>query len=170
MPGCFASHLGGAAASMGTPQRRGTAALWSQSKLKCQSQVTAQDPQGEARMVLLGSCPSAMENSRVPGQGRQCWLSLAKEWQHTWNPHSGMCCQGWLSLLPSLPAGGVKQHQCDAELRKEISLVWPNLSQKTLDLLVPPHKRECFKHWVCPRHPGTPHEVSPSSSALSNPK
>uniref|UniRef100_A0A8D2NX99 Voltage-dependent N-type calcium channel subunit alpha n=1 Tax=Zosterops lateralis melanops TaxID=1220523 RepID=A0A8D2NX99_ZOSLA len=39
-----------------------------------------------------------------------------------------------------LAAGGVKQHQCDAELRKEISLVWPNLSQKTLDLLVPPHK------------------------------
>uniref|UniRef100_A0A8C3NIJ7 Voltage-dependent N-type calcium channel subunit alpha n=1 Tax=Geospiza parvula TaxID=87175 RepID=A0A8C3NIJ7_GEOPR len=38
-------------------------------------------------------------------------------------------------------ASGVKQHQCDAELRKEISLVWPNLSQKTLDLLVPPHKR-----------------------------
>uniref|UniRef100_A0A803W3J9 Voltage-dependent N-type calcium channel subunit alpha n=1 Tax=Ficedula albicollis TaxID=59894 RepID=A0A803W3J9_FICAL len=37
-------------------------------------------------------------------------------------------------------ASGVKQHQCDAELRKEISLVWPNLSQKTLDLLVPPHK------------------------------
>uniref|UniRef100_A0A8C5UC38 Voltage-dependent N-type calcium channel subunit alpha n=1 Tax=Malurus cyaneus samueli TaxID=2593467 RepID=A0A8C5UC38_9PASS len=39
-----------------------------------------------------------------------------------------------------LASGGVKQHQCDAELRKEISLVWPNLSQKTLDLLVPPHK------------------------------
>uniref|UniRef100_A0A8C9N6U3 Voltage-dependent N-type calcium channel subunit alpha n=1 Tax=Serinus canaria TaxID=9135 RepID=A0A8C9N6U3_SERCA len=49
---------------------------------------------------------------------------------------------GRASLLssPSLAAGGVKQHQCDAELRKEISLVWPNLSQKTLDLLVPPHK------------------------------
>ncbi|XP_044849127.1 voltage-dependent N-type calcium channel subunit alpha-1B [Mauremys mutica] len=39
-----------------------------------------------------------------------------------------------------LASAGVKQHQCDAELRKEISLVWPNLSQKTLDLLVPPHK------------------------------
>ncbi|NXA54199.1 CAC1B protein, partial [Nothocercus julius] len=44
----------------------------------------------------------------------------------------------FFSPLPS--SGGVKQHQCDAELRKEISLVWPNLSQKTLDLLVPPHK------------------------------
>uniref|UniRef100_A0A8D0L3M7 Voltage-dependent N-type calcium channel subunit alpha n=1 Tax=Sphenodon punctatus TaxID=8508 RepID=A0A8D0L3M7_SPHPU len=39
-----------------------------------------------------------------------------------------------------LATAGVQQHQCDAELRKEISLVWPNLSQKTLDLLVPPHK------------------------------
>ncbi|KAG8447469.1 hypothetical protein GDO86_014818 [Hymenochirus boettgeri] len=39
-----------------------------------------------------------------------------------------------------LASGGIKQHECDAELRKEISSVWPNLSQKTLDLLVPPHK------------------------------
>nr|XP_033816361.1 voltage-dependent N-type calcium channel subunit alpha-1B isoform X2 [Geotrypetes seraphini] len=39
-----------------------------------------------------------------------------------------------------LASGGVNQHQRDAELRKEISSVWPNLSQKTLDLLVPPHK------------------------------
>ncbi|XP_077162605.1 voltage-dependent N-type calcium channel subunit alpha-1B isoform X4 [Paroedura picta] len=41
-------------------------------------------------------------------------------------------------------ASGILQHQCDAELRKEISLVWPNLSQKTLDLLVPPHKPEAM--------------------------
>uniref|UniRef100_A0A663FLJ2 Voltage-dependent N-type calcium channel subunit alpha n=1 Tax=Aquila chrysaetos chrysaetos TaxID=223781 RepID=A0A663FLJ2_AQUCH len=46
------------------------------------------------------------------------------------------------ALEIKLASGGVKQHQCDAELRKEISLVWPNLSQKTLDLLVPPHKRD----------------------------
>ncbi|KAM8934722.1 voltage-dependent N-type calcium channel subunit alpha-1B isoform 2-T2 [Pelodytes ibericus] len=39
-----------------------------------------------------------------------------------------------------LASGGIKQHESDAELRKEISSVWPNLSQKTLDLLVPPHK------------------------------
>ncbi|XP_029142215.1 voltage-dependent N-type calcium channel subunit alpha-1B-like, partial [Protobothrops mucrosquamatus] len=41
-------------------------------------------------------------------------------------------------------ASGVLQHQCDAELRKEVSLVWPNLSSKTLDLLVPPHKPEAM--------------------------
>lgn len=72
------------------------------------------------------------------------------------NGSSGMCSQSRLSPLSPLAAGGVKQHQCDAELRKEISLVWPNLSQKTLDLLVPPHKRKCCKHWLHPRHPGTP--------------
>uniref|UniRef100_A0A8C6TWL1 Voltage-dependent P/Q-type calcium channel subunit alpha-1A n=1 Tax=Neogobius melanostomus TaxID=47308 RepID=A0A8C6TWL1_9GOBI len=32
------------------------------------------------------------------------------------------------------------KHQMDAELRKEMMAIWPNLSQKTLDLLVTPHK------------------------------
>uniref|UniRef100_A0A8C4M498 Voltage-dependent N-type calcium channel subunit alpha n=1 Tax=Equus asinus asinus TaxID=83772 RepID=A0A8C4M498_EQUAS len=46
------------------------------------------------------------------------------------------------ALEIKLAPAGTKQHQCDAELRKEISSVWANLPQKTLDLLVPPHKRE----------------------------
>lgn len=68
-----------------------------------------------------------------------------------------------MCLLVSSPffSGGVKQHQCDAELRKEISLVWPNLSQKTLDLLVPPHKR---KHPVLQE---AWHGFSPFMPALS---
>uniref|UniRef100_A0A669Q547 Voltage-dependent N-type calcium channel subunit alpha n=1 Tax=Phasianus colchicus TaxID=9054 RepID=A0A669Q547_PHACC len=64
------------------------------------------------------------------------------------------------ALEIKLASGGVKQHQCDAELRKEISLVWPNLSQKTLDLLVPPHKR---KHPVLQE---TWHGFSPFMPAL----
>uniref|UniRef100_A0A8I5UBP1 Voltage-dependent N-type calcium channel subunit alpha-1B n=1 Tax=Pongo abelii TaxID=9601 RepID=A0A8I5UBP1_PONAB len=44
------------------------------------------------------------------------------------------------ALEIKLAPAGTKQHQCDAELRKEISVVWANLPQKTLDLLVPPHK------------------------------
>lgn len=46
------------------------------------------------------------------------------------------------ALEIKLAPAGTKQHQCDAELRKEISSVWANLPQKTLDLLVPPHKRK----------------------------
>lgn len=38
-------------------------------------------------------------------------------------------------------SGMVAQRLCDAELKKELSTVWPNLSQKTMDLLVTPHKR-----------------------------
>ncbi|XP_023813404.1 voltage-dependent P/Q-type calcium channel subunit alpha-1A isoform X10 [Oryzias latipes] len=36
--------------------------------------------------------------------------------------------------------GGIDKHQMDSELRKEMMAIWPNLSQKTLDLLVTPHK------------------------------
>ncbi|XP_066563810.1 voltage-dependent P/Q-type calcium channel subunit alpha-1A-like isoform X1 [Amia ocellicauda] len=36
--------------------------------------------------------------------------------------------------------GGADKHQMDSELRKEMMAIWPNLSQKTLDLLVTPHK------------------------------
>uniref|UniRef100_A0A8C8BQB1 Voltage-dependent N-type calcium channel subunit alpha n=1 Tax=Otus sunia TaxID=257818 RepID=A0A8C8BQB1_9STRI len=73
------------------------------------------------------------------------------------------------ALEIKLASGGVKQHQCDAELRKEISLVWPNLSQKTLDLLVPPHKRKwsISKHPAHPSCPKSPEQVSPSLPALS---
>uniref|UniRef100_A0A8C5T2A4 Voltage-dependent N-type calcium channel subunit alpha n=1 Tax=Laticauda laticaudata TaxID=8630 RepID=A0A8C5T2A4_LATLA len=55
-------------------------------------------------------------------------------------------------------ASGMLQHQCDAELRKEVSVVWPNLSSKTLDLLVPPHKRKCSKPF-CVCASGKKHEL-----------
>ncbi|XP_036272880.2 voltage-dependent N-type calcium channel subunit alpha-1B [Pipistrellus kuhlii] len=44
------------------------------------------------------------------------------------------------ALEIKLAPAGTKQHQCDAALRKEIASVWANLPQKTLDLLVPPHR------------------------------
>lgn len=99
------------------------------------------------------------------------WLILPKEREEGMQTQDVLPGQGFSQLPPPLlAAGGVKQHQCDAELRKEISLVWPNLSQKTLDLLVPPHKRKWFKPWVHPRHPRAPDEASPSLSALFNPR
>lgn len=45
--------------------------------------------------------------------------------------------------------GGVDKHQMDAELRKEMMAIWPNLSQKNLDLLVTPHKCKLPRRLVC---------------------
>ncbi|XP_069460425.1 voltage-dependent P/Q-type calcium channel subunit alpha-1A isoform X15 [Ambystoma mexicanum] len=36
--------------------------------------------------------------------------------------------------------GGMDKQQMDSQLRKEMMAIWPNMSQKTLDLLVTPHK------------------------------
>ncbi|XP_062418306.1 LOW QUALITY PROTEIN: calcium channel, voltage-dependent, N type, alpha 1B subunit, a [Pungitius pungitius] len=44
------------------------------------------------------------------------------------------------ALEIKLASGMVAQCLSDAELRKELSTVWPSLSQKTMDLLVTPHK------------------------------
>uniref|UniRef100_A0A3B3STK5 Voltage-dependent N-type calcium channel subunit alpha n=1 Tax=Paramormyrops kingsleyae TaxID=1676925 RepID=A0A3B3STK5_9TELE len=44
------------------------------------------------------------------------------------------------ALEIKLASGVVAQRLCDADLKKEISNVWPSLPQKTLDLLVTPHK------------------------------
>ncbi|XP_067376954.1 calcium channel, voltage-dependent, N type, alpha 1B subunit, a [Channa argus] len=44
------------------------------------------------------------------------------------------------ALEIKLSSGMVAQRLCDAELKKELSTVWPSLSQKTMDLLVTPHK------------------------------
>ncbi|XP_062930030.1 probable voltage-dependent N-type calcium channel subunit alpha-1B isoform X1 [Mobula hypostoma] len=44
------------------------------------------------------------------------------------------------ALDVKIATGGAHQQQCDAELRKEITAIWPNLSQKILDILVPPHR------------------------------
>lgn len=37
-------------------------------------------------------------------------------------------------------AGGEDRNQMDLDLQKEIGVIWPHLSQKSLDLLVPIHK------------------------------
>lgn len=50
-----------------------------------------------------------------------------------------VCVWGGTLVFGGHP-GGADKHQMDAELRKEMMAIWPNLSQKTLDLLVTPHK------------------------------
>ncbi|XP_034096054.1 voltage-dependent N-type calcium channel subunit alpha-1B-like isoform X2 [Gymnodraco acuticeps] len=44
------------------------------------------------------------------------------------------------ALEIKLASGVLAQHLCDADLKREIARVWPNLSQKTVDLLVTPPK------------------------------
>ncbi|XP_041825615.1 voltage-dependent N-type calcium channel subunit alpha-1B [Melanotaenia boesemani] len=44
------------------------------------------------------------------------------------------------ALEIKLASGVLAQRLCDVDLRKEINRVWPNLSAKTVDLLVTPHK------------------------------
>ncbi|KAM7369302.1 hypothetical protein PAMP_013581 [Pampus punctatissimus] len=44
------------------------------------------------------------------------------------------------ALEIKLASGVLAQHLCDIDLKREINRVWPNLSQKTIDLLVTPHK------------------------------
>ncbi|XP_058615170.1 voltage-dependent N-type calcium channel subunit alpha-1B isoform X9 [Onychostoma macrolepis] len=44
------------------------------------------------------------------------------------------------ALEIKLASGVLAQRLCDAELRKEINKIWSNLSSKTVDLLVTPHK------------------------------
>ncbi|XP_062269228.1 voltage-dependent N-type calcium channel subunit alpha-1B-like [Platichthys flesus] len=44
------------------------------------------------------------------------------------------------ALEIKLASGVLAQRLCDADLKRELSRVWPNLSQKTVDVLVTPHK------------------------------
>uniref|UniRef100_A0A8C9TJT7 Voltage-dependent N-type calcium channel subunit alpha n=1 Tax=Scleropages formosus TaxID=113540 RepID=A0A8C9TJT7_SCLFO len=44
------------------------------------------------------------------------------------------------ALEIKLTSGVLAQRLCDADLKREISNVWPSLPQKTIDLLVTPHK------------------------------
>ncbi|XP_061555479.1 voltage-dependent N-type calcium channel subunit alpha-1B isoform X1 [Phycodurus eques] len=44
------------------------------------------------------------------------------------------------ALEIKLASGVLAQHLCDIDLKRELNRVWPSLSQKTVDLLVTPHK------------------------------
>lgn len=50
--------------------------------------------------------------------------------------------QIWCDMFVGASPGVLAQHLSDVDLKREINRVWPNLSQKTVDLLVTPHKCE----------------------------
>nr|XP_043882709.1 calcium channel, voltage-dependent, N type, alpha 1B subunit, a isoform X4 [Solea senegalensis] len=82
-----------------------------------------------------------------------------------------------------LASGMLAQRLSDAELKKELSTVWPNLSQKTMDLLVTPHKPneltvgkvyaalmifDCYKQYRARKPPQLHQNPSDSQESLSN--
>lgn len=50
--------------------------------------------------------------------------------------------QMWCDMFVGASPGVLAQRLSDVDLKREINRVWPNLSQKTVDLLVTPHKCE----------------------------
>lgn len=52
-------------------------------------------------------------------------------------PSSLVICVSVLFIKISLFLGGADRQQLDSELQKETLAIWPHLSQKMLDLLVP---------------------------------
>lgn len=52
-------------------------------------------------------------------------------------PSSLVICVSVLFIKISLILGGADRQQLDSELQKETLAIWPHLSQKMLDLLVP---------------------------------
>lgn len=55
---------------------------------------------------------------------------------HLLPPSLSFLCLFWL-LMTHLILGGADRQQLDSELQKETLAIWPHLSQKMLDLLVP---------------------------------
>lgn len=91
------------------------------------------------------------------------WPWFAQPWRSSWHlvrlklqkPESlaaALTALMWMALnslvqmrcdmFVGSSSGLLAQRLCDADLKREINRVWPNLSQKTMDLLVTPHKCE----------------------------
>lgn len=106
-------------------------------------------------------------------QETRCKMALPaqRDWMLRWNFTSGWERGiGWTLeprfdvcgpfLLPAVE-GGADWQQLDSELQKEILTIWPHLSQKMLDLLVPMPKSECLGGCYCFQIPLIP---TPTSS------
>lgn len=113
----------------------------------------AGDGEMEAHMEgMVGKFPCG---SRRPGSLMQDGPPSPERWMLLVNLTSGWERGiGW-ALVPGLdmcgpflpPAveGGADWQQLDSELQKEILTIWPHLSQKMLDLLVPMPKSESLE-------------------------
>lgn len=124
----------------------------------------AGDGEMEAHMEgMVGEFPCG---SRRPGSLMQDGPPSPERWRLSWNLTPGWERGVGRALAPGfdvcgpflLPAveGGADWQQLDSELQKEILTIWPHLSQKMLDLLVPMPKSESLGglSWLSnPPHP-----------------
>lgn len=100
----------------------------------------------DGRKVSLREQESRLADARWPSQPRESWLllvNLTSGWERgvfSWTLVPGLDVRGPL-LFPTVQ-GGADWQQLDSELQKEILTIWPHLSQKMLDLLVPMPKSE----------------------------
>ena len=82
--------------------------------------------------------PEGQDFPRPPGDV----LALLLLPRRLWLLH--LCC----GVITGLVLGGADRQQLDSELQKETLAIWPHLSQKMLDLLVPMPKGMASPPWV----------------------
>ncbi|KAK1886651.1 Voltage-dependent P/Q-type calcium channel subunit alpha-1A [Dissostichus eleginoides] len=93
--------------------------------------------------MLRHMCPPLGLGKRCPARvayKRLLRMDLPVAGDNTVHFNSTLMALIRTALDIKIAKGGADKHQMDAELRKEMMAIWPNLSQKTLDLLVTPHK------------------------------
>uniref|UniRef100_G1RRP1 Voltage-dependent P/Q-type calcium channel subunit alpha n=1 Tax=Nomascus leucogenys TaxID=61853 RepID=G1RRP1_NOMLE len=102
------------------------------------------DPAAWGRMPYLDMYQMLRHMSPPLGLGKKCPARVAYKvdypYDNTVHFNSTLMALIRTALDIKIAKGGADKQQMDAELRKEMMAIWPNLSQKTLDLLVTPHK------------------------------
>ncbi|XP_026067345.1 calcium channel, voltage-dependent, N type, alpha 1B subunit, a isoform X36 [Carassius auratus] len=108
------------------------------------------DPAACGRIKYLDMYEMLLHMSPPLGLGKQCppriaYKRLVKMNMPIADDNSVHFTSTLMALIRTaleikLASGMVAQRLSDAELKKELATVWPNLSQKTMDLLVTPHK------------------------------
>ncbi|GLD56698.1 voltage-dependent N-type calcium channel subunit alpha-1B-like protein, partial [Lates japonicus] len=107
-------------------------------------------PMGSGRMTYRDMYKMLRDMSPPLGLGKKCpprvaYKRLVKMNMPIADDNSVHFTSTLMALIRTaleikLASGVLAQRLCDADLKREISRVWPNLSQKTVDLLVTPHK------------------------------
>ncbi|XP_053907732.1 voltage-dependent P/Q-type calcium channel subunit alpha-1A [Cuculus canorus] len=108
------------------------------------------DPAAWGRLTLMDMYEMLRHMSPPLGLGKKCpprvaykrllRMDLPVADDNTVHFNSTLMALIRTALDIKIAKGGADKQQMDAELRKEMIAIWPNLSPKNLDLLVTPHK------------------------------